>query len=220
MATKKVGFKCSKTLMSGTHHEDVGNSIQDDKDSFAILWRQQTEKRLKHIGLNEVDHLLDRASTGEVCNSPDSFFLSFVVTLRGRRGEEEKWITDGTRQARWIGEGRMGMRGIPAQACQPGKEQGLRWWPPGSGSPSPLWCWTGSMLPPFEYWLFCGTAAGETWSGPQHPAQPESAHQYQSLYFQWHEVQGSKERQKAVALEWWQCTRLYKVDIVIGSGWL
>lgn len=92
MATKKVGFKCSRTLMSGTHHEDVGNSIQDDKDSFAILWRQQTEKRLKHIGLNEVDHLLDSASTGEVCNSPDSLFLSFVVTLRGKggRGKSEQ----------------------------------------------------------------------------------------------------------------------------------
>lgn len=71
-----------------THQEDVGDGVQDDQDNFGILGRQQTEKRLEHIGLNEEDHLLDRAATGEVGEGPHHLFLSFVVTLEGA-GEGE-----------------------------------------------------------------------------------------------------------------------------------
>lgn len=77
-----------KKKLTNTHQEDVSDGIQDDKDSFAVLSGEQVQKRLKHIGLNKVDHLLNGAPAGVVCNSPDSFFLSFVVTLQ--RGGEEK----------------------------------------------------------------------------------------------------------------------------------
>lgn len=73
------------TTQTSTHHEDVGDGIQDDKDSFAVLSGEQCQKRLKHIGLNKVNHLLNSAPAGVVCNSPNSFFLSFVVTLQIER---------------------------------------------------------------------------------------------------------------------------------------
>lgn len=90
---KKPHIVLSILLPTAAHQEDVGNGIQDDKDNFGILGWQQTEKRLKHIWLNEEDHLLDRAPTGEVSQSPDHLFLSFVVTLKGAE-EWQKWATE------------------------------------------------------------------------------------------------------------------------------
>ena len=71
----------TKLSVKGTHHEYVGNSIQDDKDNFAVLRGEKIQEWLEHVSLNKINHLLNCAPTGEVCHSPHCLFLSFVVTL-------------------------------------------------------------------------------------------------------------------------------------------
>lgn len=75
-----ISFKSSHTA----HHEDVGNGIQNDKDGFRVLRSEKIQKWFQYIGLNKVNHLLNCASTGEICNGPNSLFLGFVVTLSRR----------------------------------------------------------------------------------------------------------------------------------------
>lgn len=65
-----------------THHEDVGNGVQDDEDRFAVLGGKQVQERLQDVGLNEVNHLLNSAPTGEVCYCPHSLLLSLIVALQ------------------------------------------------------------------------------------------------------------------------------------------
>lgn len=82
-----------------THHEDVGDGIQDDEDSFAVLGGEKIQKRLEHVGLNQVDHLLNRAPAGEVGHRPHGLLLSFVVALRkSRKGQpdarHQKFLTE------------------------------------------------------------------------------------------------------------------------------
>lgn len=68
-----------------TYQEYIGNGIQDNEDSFAVFGGEQIQKRFKHIWLHKANNLLHSAPTGEVCNSPHSLFLSFVVTLQKRK---------------------------------------------------------------------------------------------------------------------------------------
>lgn len=70
------------TFDIASHHEDVSNGIQNDKDCFGIFGRKQIQEWLQNVGLNKINHLLNGAPTGEVGNSPHSLFLGFVITLQ------------------------------------------------------------------------------------------------------------------------------------------
>lgn len=68
-----------------SHHEDVSNGVQNDKDCFGIFGGKQIQEWLQNIGLNKTNHLLNGAPTGKVGNSPHSLFLGFVITLQKKR---------------------------------------------------------------------------------------------------------------------------------------
>lgn len=73
-----------------SHHEDVSNGVQNDKDCFGIFGGKQIQEWLQDVGLNKTNHLLNGAPTGKIGNSPHSLFLGFVITLQNKKKKKKK----------------------------------------------------------------------------------------------------------------------------------
>lgn len=174
------------TLDITSHHEDVCNGIQNDKDCFGIFRGKQIQEWFQDIGLNKMNHLLNGAPTGKVGNSPHSLFLCFIITLQENKWSDELY-DDTQLLSSWV-------KYILSQASQSNMEQGQHWWPPGSECPSLQWYLKESMLLPSEHWIFCGTAVGGTWQGCLNPERPASVHLYQSQCYRWLAVKVSTSR--------------------------
>ena len=70
-----------------THHEDVGDGVQDDEDDLAVLGGEEVQQRLQDVGLHQVDHLLHGPPAGEVRDGPHRLLLGFIVTLQRKERE-------------------------------------------------------------------------------------------------------------------------------------